>query len=397
MLSSFGLAEALKNQGHEVMYVSIADNEEFVRKQGFGFYPMFGDIYPLGFRAKFKKERSTVAYNRQKEKLHMEKIIDGSFDAFFREVNPDMLIVSSFLVFESLLLHYKYKVQPVIYTPMLRYHEASLLTECMDMIMTLPSQMVTRVMGFLDGLSVKFNSLDQLIKPIQSFTELVCCPAEFEIKPNFSGTKYYIEPSMRSGDSLGSEHYLGKVKEGKKIIYASLGSQTIRYGAITHVFFKKMMDMMRDPRMQHLDMILCVGPELGDESIPPPQERVTTVRWISQIDLLQHASLVINHGGLGTVKECIYYGVPMVAFGIRHDQPHNASLIEYHKLGIIINIEEITIDDLVNKVLAVLEDEEIRANLDKMKRLFEQSEIERPGVRVIERILKERQAAPVPV
>jgi len=44
-----------------------------------------------------------------------------------------------------------------------------------------------------------------------------------------------------------------------------------------------------------------------------------------------------------------------------------------------------------------LKDEEIRANLDKMKRLFEQYEIDRPGVRIIERILKQKEHVPVSV
>jgi zeaxanthin glucosyltransferase len=186
------------------------------------------------------------------------------------------------------------------------------------------------------------------------------------------------------------EKYIDVVKQGKKIVYASLGTQTIRYGKVTPIFFAKMLGMMAHPALEHLHMVLCIGPDLDAAELPPVPANVTVVKWISQIDMLHYASLVINHGGIGTVKECIYYGVPMIAFGVRHDQPHNAALIDHHKIGVVINIEEITIDELASKVTYVLEEEEMRYNLNKMKNIFRQIEQDQPGVRVIERLLKNK-------
>jgi MGT family glycosyltransferase len=258
----------------------------------------------------------------------------------------------------------------------------------MDMVMNLPAPLVGKVMEFLDRLKVRFTSLEQLLQPVNEFPELICCPAEFEMNPQFRANSYYIEPTIRSGNGMGVELYIDHVKEGRKIIYASLGTQTIRYGKITFTFFEKMLAMMHHPDLKEMHMVLCIGPDIDMAALPPPPPNVTVVRWISQIDILNYASLVINHGGIGTVKECIYYGVPMVAFGVRHDQPYNASLIDHHKIGAVINIEEISIPELVNKVLYVLEEEEMKNNLDKMKDIFRQIEKDQPGVRVIERLLK---------
>jgi zeaxanthin glucosyltransferase len=55
---------------------------------------------------------------------------------------------------------------------------------------------------------------------------------------------------------------------------------------------------------------------------------------VPQIPLLERAALMITHGGLGTVKECIFNDTPMVVFPIGRDQPDNAKRIVHHGLGL---------------------------------------------------------------
>ncbi len=54
------------------------------------------------------------------------------------------------------------------------------------------------------------------------------------------------------------------------------------------------------------------------------------------MELLSRADLFITHSGLNSIKESIFYAVPMLVFPIefKTDHPGNAARIVYHVLGL---------------------------------------------------------------
>jgi UDP:flavonoid glycosyltransferase YjiC (YdhE family) len=112
---------------------------------------------------------------------------------------------------------------------------------------------------------------------------------------------------------------------------------------------------------------------------------------VSQVEVLKRASLMITHGGLNSVKECIFFGVPMVVFPLVGDQFNNANSVEYHGIGLKGNIKKASegmIRSLINEVVT---NPAFKLQAEKMKGIFRGAESEGRVVTIIESALAERQ------
>ena len=65
-------------------------------------------------------------------------------------------------------------------------------------------------------------------------------------------------------------------------------------------------------------------------------DNVTVTPWVDQVDVYPHASLLVCHGGAGTVLAGVTYGLPMVITPIAADQPDNARLMENAGAAIVL-------------------------------------------------------------
>ena len=394
ILPSFGLAHSLKNRGHDVSYLSVIDNEPLVKEQGFEFYPLLENTYPKGFREKLKLMSISPAGKIIKGGIdakarHIEAITNGSYDSFFKDLRADVFVISVFLRIDILLLYYKFNIRPVVITPFLREPNITLTSECLESIQTMPSIERHMLLECLISLNDKFTSLAQIVEPMGEFYELVLCPQEFEMERQTEiANKKYIGPSIRKGKGIRNVHSLYGIPENKKIIYASMGSQAIRHGNICNLFFSKMINVMRCPELQDLHMILSVGQEYERDKLHHLPSNVTVVGWVSQLDILEVSSAAVIHGGLGTVKECIYYGVPMLVFPLNYDQPWNARRVKYHKLGLVDDIRTVSGTDLKSQILYLLNNEEIQSSINRMKTIFREREEAQPGADIIENLIK---------
>jgi zeaxanthin glucosyltransferase len=390
IIPSFGLAGLLKNRGHHIIYLGIIDNEVLVSQQGFAFYPVFENIYPKGFHQANKKSREVTDSNPAREKAHILGIVNGALDTFFGEFNPDLFIISAFLSLESLLLYYKYNIRPVVLTTYLRERDSTLTTECLGGILDFPAEVFSEIADCMESLGAHFISLMELVQPLETFYELILCPSELnmDIEPGSRDARtYHLGPTIYQDKKLGVTLDMDMIKEKKKIVYASMGSYAVTYGKDCNAFFCSMVNMIRNNRLPDIHLVLSVGLEFDMSLLEPLPENLTVVRWVSQTELLKDVAVVITHGGLGTIKESIYYGVPMIVFPMGYDQARNATLVEHHKLGLKREIGEITENSLVSDICHLLTDSRIHDNVKKMKRIFREKEDAQIGVQVIENLL----------
>ena len=388
IIPSFKLACSLKEKGHNVIYVSVVDLEKMVREQGFDFYPLFDDIYSQGFNRDYKNHISSEVKYNQMVKTHLGKIMNGELDAIIKKVNPALIIVSVFLRMEAILLYYKYGIRPVILTTYLREPKQTFIEECVKVVVALPGDAAIEIVEYIKGLGVRFSSLRELLQPAATFQELIVCPKEFDMNDESaaSETGHYIGPSILQQRSIGDKPDFTKIKKGSKVIYASLGSFVL-YREACGDFFKKMVQIMRDEKMNDFHLILAVGLEFDVAELHPIPENMTVMRWASQIDILKIASLMVTHGGLGTIKECIYYGVPMIVIPLMYDQFRNATLVDHHQVGISKRLEDLSIDALKAAILQVVNDEITMSNIKKMQSIFQEREASQSGVEIIEHLL----------
>lgn len=116
----------------------------------------------------------------------------------------------------------------------------------------------------------------------------------------------------------------------EKLIYCSFGTMSYRYEKYQE-FLSELIEVFREKT--NWKMILSLGKEIDSDCSNLP-DNVIIYQYAPQIEILKQVDLVITHGGFGTIKECIYYGVPILAFPCIYDQRGNAARVHYLQIGI---------------------------------------------------------------
>ncbi len=88
-------------------------------------------------------------------------------------------------------------------------------------------------------------------------------------------------------------------------------------------------------------------------ALPP---NVHVERWCDEGQVLPQASVVVGHGGFGTLLRILAAGVPMVAFPLFGDQGYNARRVEETGIGIALDGGPAAIGELGEAVKRVLGD-----------------------------------------
>jgi MGT family glycosyltransferase len=77
---------------------------------------------------------------------------------------------------------------------------------------------------------------------------------------------------------------------------------------------------------------------------------------LPQVALLEHADVLITHGGNNSVTEACAAGVPMVVLPMSTDQFAGAAAIERAGIGIVLDPNTVTADELRNAVIEATTD-----------------------------------------
>ncbi|XP_066485450.1 UDP-glucuronosyltransferase 1A1-like [Tiliqua scincoides] len=106
--------------------------------------------------------------------------------------------------------------------------------------------------------------------------------------------------------------------------------------------------------------------------VPPNLSNNTKLlKWLPQNDLLAHpkARAFITHAGSHGVYEGICNGVPMVLMPLFGDQMDNAKRMESRGAGVILNVVEMTSQDLSDALKAVIYDKKYKENILRLSAL----------------------------
>lgn len=88
--------------------------------------------------------------------------------------------------------------------------------------------------------------------------------------------------------------------------------------------------------------------------------------------VLPHASLVITHGGHGTVTAAVSAGVPLVCVPMGRDQPAAAARVTHHGLGVRVE-PEASIEHLRSAIRHVLNEPAYHQASGQMAKAIEPS------------------------
>ncbi|MDP1843258.1 MAG: hypothetical protein Q8K64_07530 [Sediminibacterium sp.] len=94
-------------------------------------------------------------------------------------------------------------------------------------------------------------------------------------------------------------------------------------------------------------------------------ENVLMFDRVPQLRMLQLADLFITHGGLGSIKESIMAGVPMLAYPITNnwDSNGNCTKIAFHEFGLKGNIDRDSALHIIAKIYRIFNTTSFRKSL----------------------------------
>jgi zeaxanthin glucosyltransferase len=168
---------------------------------------------------------------------------------------------------------------------------------------------------------------------------------------------------------------------GRPLVYASMGTvrntseEVFRLIALACAQFK-------------VQLVLSLG---GGTLLPShlgqlPGDPIM-LHYARQRALIQRASLVINCAGLNTTLECLRHGVPMIAIPVGEDQPGVAARIARASVGIVLPIEDLTVDGLVSAIRQLLDEDNYRTSAVQVQQQLHGIEGANEAVDLIEKVV----------
>ncbi|XP_052754815.1 UDP-glycosyltransferase UGT5-like [Galleria mellonella] len=109
-----------------------------------------------------------------------------------------------------------------------------------------------------------------------------------------------------------------------------------------------------------------------EDELPGKPENVKIAKWFPQADLLKHPKIkaFITQGGLQSTDEAIQAGVPLIGIPLIWDQWGNAEGYVRHGIGVKLEMEHITEEQLIEAVNAVVTDDSYRRNTARLRALL---------------------------
>jgi UDP:flavonoid glycosyltransferase YjiC (YdhE family) len=209
--------------------------------------------------------------------------------------------------------------------------------------------------------------------------ELILAPLEFELsskvrKPH----QHYLGLCIRETrtDTELDEEFerqwaklLERQQTGQRLIYCSFGTfYTGSNKALLNFITNLLGAISAVPDVQ----LICSVNGLVVETLQTTYAALPNVhffRRVPQLVVLKSTAVHITHGGLGSIKESIRYGVPMLVYplDLHYDQPGNSLKIEYHGLGLRGDFNWERAATLKEKLIRLLNDATFQDNLARFR------------------------------
>jgi UDP:flavonoid glycosyltransferase YjiC (YdhE family) len=107
---------------------------------------------------------------------------------------------------------------------------------------------------------------------------------------------------------------------GRHVVVVSMGTTPMDEQPVLETVLAALADLP-------VDVVATVGAHLDPARVAAPAN-ATVCAYVPHAELLPGASLVISHGGLGTVLAGLAHGLPQVCLPLGRDQPDNAAAVE---------------------------------------------------------------------
>ncbi len=110
-------------------------------------------------------------------------------------------------------------------------------------------------------------------------------------------------------------------------------------------------------RRLDVQVVLSVGRRISIPDLGTPPANVLVRAHVPQLEILKRASAFVTHGGMNSVSEGLFYGVPLVVVPQMSEQYIVGRRVEELGAGVFMTPEAVTADSLHHAVSRLLLDD----------------------------------------
>lgn len=202
------------------------------------------------------------------------------------------------------------------------------------------------------------NTKNGLYIGLKNVPTIILAPKQLEFsKRKDLANEFYINLKIEKNESKHiTEEYKALIEkiqslQDTKVIYCAFGTlPTTAYQRII-IFLDKLLRIIS----QESNLLLVVSTS-GVEMDLPTYPNVHLFSFLPQLDMLKHCDLMITHGGLGSVKECLQAGVQILVYplNLKIDQRGNAARVVANGFGLRGDMEKDSEAEILRKIKLLL-------------------------------------------
>lgn len=413
LLPTVPLAHALVRAGHEVEHVLTPSWEAWARAQGLRMRSYLEAVYPAGSEQAWERmsEQQRRADFDARQQRRAEWLLAGGLVEVYRRAQPDLVLGDAFDVSiplaawragarvaqlsTSVFQGREPGVPPL--TSMLPWGcDAGSRRAATDAWDRLHAERRARaghdeylayVERMIDAHDFPRDRItwDAAIAPdFPALPMLVLCPRAFEFPRTLPDRCCYDVPCL-SPRTEALDHETTTWLGDAPLVYCAFGTQ-VQWRPGYRQLYDEVLALAR--RRPQLRVLVATGSAWQAEYAARAPANARVVARTPQHAVLRRARVMLSVGGLGTIKECVWFGVPMVLLPSRegYDPPGNAARARHHGIAAVIEPEHADAVAIEAAVEAALGGEHDDA-LARMRSAFMEAERPSRGVEVVERVL----------
>jgi zeaxanthin glucosyltransferase len=365
------LGRTLVRRGHRVTVFGVPDMESMVQAAGLRFAPLGCEEYPIGSLAPaldaLKRQqgyRSTLFVIRAASRI-LRLILNYAPSALLQEGVDVVLADQNEPAAASVAEHLRLPFASICTSlPINREAEIPPSFTNWDYgsgpVSKLRNKVGYGVSDFLTrDLQATLNEyrrrwgLRMLHSPDDSFSsiaQIAQMPAEFDFpRRTLPATFHFTGPWLddMTENSSRSREFPFERLDGRPILYASLGTLQ----SSNHKHFNTIAQACVGLGLQ---VVISVGASEG-AVLPELPGNHLVVRYAPQLALLKRAALTITHAGMNTTMQALYFGSPVIAVPLAHDQPAIAARLKRTGAGMVFSPDQLTVPRLRSAIDSILE------------------------------------------
>lgn len=148
------------------------------------------------------------------------------------------------------------------------------------------------------------------------------------------------------------------------VVYVSLGTL---FNA-DPTFYRDCFEAFRRVDVQ---VIMSIGATVSEASLGPVPPNFIVQTYVPQLEVLRRASVFVTHGGMNSVSESLYHGVPVVVIPQMSEQEIVGRRVEELGAGLCLAKEEATAEKLRESVERLLAEDRFRQQAAVVRQSFQ--------------------------